>query len=97
MKQDAVATSPKAMTVFGLLLTLPCGVASGERSFSVLKRVKSQLGSNSVTSTHSSLMPNDSQQLFDVLIICDSKKIIRNFAAACCRRKTSASRTKGRW
>eukprot|EP00794_Sanderia_malayensis_P010048 gene10048-biopygen8254 len=43
VKGGVAATFPNAMTALRLLLTLPCGVASGERSFSMLKRVKSQL------------------------------------------------------
>ena len=40
-----MATFPSAMTALRLLLTLPCRVDSGDRSFSMLKRVKSELRS----------------------------------------------------
>ena len=40
-----MATFPSAMTALRLLLTLLCRVDSGDRSFSMLKRVKSELRS----------------------------------------------------
>ena len=40
-----MATFPSPMTALKLLLTLPCRVDSGDRSFSMLKRVKSELRS----------------------------------------------------
>ena len=58
MKEDVAATVPSEMTTLRLLLTLPCGVASGDRSFSMLKGP----GVN-IARAHCCLMPDGSQQL----------------------------------
>eukprot|EP00794_Sanderia_malayensis_P015939 gene15939-biopygen13560 len=89
VKGGVAATFPNAMTALRLLLTLPCGVASGERSFSMLKRVKSQLRSTMSQDRVTALCLMAAN--FDVLRGLDAKKIICNFAAVKARRKELAA------
>ena len=88
VKGDVATTFPNAMIALRLLLALSCGVASGDRSFSMLKRVKSQLRST-MSQEHVialCLMAANA----DVLRVLDAKKIICNFAAVKTRRKILA-------
>jgi len=89
VKGDVAATFPNAMTALRLSLTLPSGVASGERSFSVLKRVKSQLRS-SMSQEHVIALCLMAANV-DILRAIDPKKVIYNFAAVKARRKTLAA------
>ena len=89
VKGDVAATFPNAMTALRLFLTLPCGVASGERSFSVLIRVKSQLRSSMSQECVIALCLMAAN--VDVLRAIDPKKVICNFAAVKARRKTLAA------
>ena len=74
VKGDVAATFPNAMTTLRLFLTLPCGVASGERSFSVLKRVKIQLRSSMSQERVTALCLMAAN--VDVLRAIDPKKVI---------------------
>ena len=89
VKGDVAATFPNAMTALRLFLTLPCGVASGERSFSVLKRLKSQLRS-SMSQEHVIALCLMAANL-DVLRAIDPRKVICNLAAVKARRKKLAA------
>jgi len=89
VKGDIAVTFPNAMTELRRFLTLPCGVASGERSFSVLKRVKSQLRS-SMSQEHVIALCLMAANV-DILRAIDPKKVIYNFAAVKARRKTLAA------
>ena len=89
VKGDVAATFPNAMTALRLFLTLPCGVASGERSFSLLKMVKSQLRSSMPQERVIALCLMAAN--FDVLRAIDPKKVICNFEAVKARRKTLAA------
>ena len=85
VKGDVAATIPNAMTALRLFFTLPCGVACDERSFSVLKRVKSQLRS-SMSQEHVIALC-----LMAALRAIYPKKVICNFAAVKARRKQLAA------
>ena len=88
-KIDVATTSPNAMTALRLLLALSCGIASGERRFSVLKRVKRQLRST-ISQEHVIALCLMAANV-DVLRALDPKKNICNFAALKARRMKLAA------
>ena len=70
------ATFPNVMIALRLLLTLPCSVASGERSFSILKRVKNQFRSTMSQERNVALCLMASNT--DILRKLDVQKLSRN-------------------
>ena len=82
---DVAATFPNALTALRLLLTLPCAVASDERSFSMLKRVKSELRSTMSQERLVALCLMAAN--FDVLRDLDPNKIIQKFVVKSRRKK----------
>ena len=80
-----VATFPNTMIALRLFLTFPCGVASGERCFSALKRIKSPLRSTMTQERLVSLCLMSAN--VDVLRKLDVNEVSKKFAAIKCRRK----------
>jgi hypothetical protein len=80
-----VATFPNATIALRLFLTLPCGVVSGERCFSALKRIKSPLCSTMAQERLVSLCLMSAN--VDVLQSLDVNEVSKKFAAMKCRRK----------
>ena len=74
VKGYVAPTFPISMTALRLLLALSCGVASSDRSFSMLKRVKSQLRSTISQKRIVALYLIAAN--FDVLRALDPKKAI---------------------
>ena len=72
------ATFLNVMIALRLLLTLPCSVASGERSFSILKRVKNQFRSTMSQERNVALCLMASNT--DILRKLDVQKLSRKFA-----------------
>ena len=90
MKGDVAATFLNAMNALRLFLTLPCGVASGERRFSVLKRVKSQIRSSMSQECVIALCLM--AENVDVLRAIDPKKVICNVDGSEGKTNTFSSR-----
>ena len=85
MNGCVAATFPNAMIALRLFLTLPCGVASGERSFSALKRIKSPFRSTMSQERTVSLCLMAAN--VDVLRKLDVNEVSKKFSVLKCWRK----------
>ena len=83
-KENLLDLYPNLSIALGLLLTLPVTVASGERSFSTLKRLKTYLRSTMSQERLSSLAVISIEH--EIVETLDTDSIIKRFAEAKARR-----------